>query len=144
MKNLYIESVKFSLTKENDKISFNSLKEYLKLNNFEGFENEYFRIWFYDNFYINHNIYFATRNGPLGIAKNAYGSNNEEEQNLDKEKGSVMEGAYKMYQNDTTIQEASKLSQEASKLSKIALGISIIFPIITIGLTLLLYFLQNN
>jgi len=63
MENIYIFSIK-KVIKNGGAISFNSLKRILEENGFKKhlFSSDYFRFWFYTNFYQNH-IYQSVNNG---------------------------------------------------------------------------------
>lgn len=71
MKNIYLFSIELAVN-NNYKISFNSLKENLiqKKYNKELVESNFFKIWFYSNFYQKY-IYESIKNGNKSQAEHA-------------------------------------------------------------------------
>lgn len=135
--NLYIEALKEGRNNMKDGISFDELIKHLQSKGFEFSSGylDYFRFWFYTNFYhlvITPHLKLSTPQS-ITILHEATVSN----PNVDNEKCIITGEAYENLIDFENLQEARKSSKQANKLATWAIIISIILGVISVGVAVI-------
>jgi len=132
-KTIYIETVKYSL--DNDITTFNDAKIHLKSIGLEKESNtSYFRVWFFENFFINETTHTWMKNGIDLVLKNNVKQNNED---YNEKPVQLMDSAFMLYTNYMN-------NISTKKLSKIVLWCMISFSSIQIILATIFFFTSHT
>lgn len=128
--NIYIDALKFGVTKMQEGVSFNELTNHLKSCmgwKFEPKYLEYFRIWFHENFYnsdISVTFNYGTESAKLSVIRQLH--------TLDEMKMVMTAEAYEILLDYEKLQQTRESSKKAHQLAMRAIYISIVLGLIQI------------
>lgn len=130
---IYMDALKFGITKMQSGISFKELITHLTNCMGWKFEDEYlkyFRLWFHTNFY-NDQVYPYMKSGNAteagNIIRNLHG--------YDAYKCVINSDAYETYLDYQKLQQARKDAKKAHDLALWAIWISVAFGVLQIGIS---------
>jgi hypothetical protein len=135
--NIYIDALKFGLTKMQTGLSFNELVNHLKSCMGYVFEPkylEYFRIWFHQSFY-NPDITIGLKYGTEAGIRNLTG----QLPNLDEHKLIMTAESYEILLDYEKLQQARESSIKAHNMGITAIVISVLLGVIQIAIGYLQY-----